>query len=37
MEKNCGRFVIFSNARFLSSEPFFESPVNFSRPESIFK
>ena len=42
--ENCGRFVIFSldlskiaNARFLSSEPFLESPVNFSRPESIFK
>ena len=42
--ENCGRFVIFSldlskiaNARFLSSEPFLESPVSFSSPESIFK
>ena len=41
---NCGRLVIFSldlskiaNARFLSGEPFLESPVNFSSPESMFK
>ena len=41
---NCGRFVKFpldlskiAIARFLSSKPFLESPVNFSGPESIFK